>query len=194
MSRVDASELSFDGTWIDGYIPNLEEMRKLARLYRDLDAGRDYGFSEASDDWLPEDFFRGIASAIREKFHHGNHPCDIEPTPCLMWLIKTNKKPSDPKTLPLYEEYLADPRKENYYHLVTVHYECPVGEHCLQQVIEDLHFESKPESAYHDPERFAGAVQEVLDYYVKIMAAPWEQIKKHLCSIAEKENINPIAP
>lgn len=194
MSRVDAAELSFEGTWIDGYIPDLKKMKKLAHLYRDLDAGRDYSFSVASDAWRADHFFAAIASAIRENFHHETPFPDVEPIPCLMWLIKTDKKPSEPKMLPLYEEYEADPRKENYHHLITVHRECPVGKRCLQRLMEDLHFESKPETAYNDWERFASAVQETLNYYVDVMAAPWQQIKNHLYTLSEKQNINPIAP
>jgi hypothetical protein len=194
MSRIDASELSFEGTWIDGYIPKLKEMKKLAQLYRSLDASGDYGFSAASDAWLAEDFFSGIASAIREKFHHETSFHAVEPIPCLMWLIKTNKKPSEPKMLPLYEEYETDVRKENYYHLITVHRQCPVEEECLQRVIKDLHFESKLETAYSDPKRFTVTAQTALDYYVNIMAAPWQQIKNHLYTLSEKQNINLIAP
>lgn len=197
MVRVDAEELFFQGTWIDGYIPKRQEIERLARLYRGLDIDeqgipRNYGFSQATDVWLAEDFFGGIASAIRDKFHHENLPPNIQPAPCLMWLIQTNKEPYEHKMLPLYEEYQADPRKENYYHLVTVRQECPAGEGCLQQVIKDLHFESKTESTYVDLKRFTDAVHELLDYYVDIVAAPWQQIKKHLRTISE--NINPIGP
>jgi hypothetical protein len=192
MSRIDVSELSFEGTWIDGYIPKLKDMKKLSRLYKDLDAGGDYGFSQASGVWLPEDFFAQIASAIRDDFHDKSLSPDDQLVPCLMWLIQTDKEPSDPKLLPLYEEYQVDPRKEDYYHLVTIHRECPIREGCLQQVIKNLHFESKLQTAYSDPERFTTAVQEALNYYVNIMSAPWGEVLKHLRTMSG--NIHPISP
>lgn len=190
MVRVDLTQLSCHGTWIDGYLPGIKEMKRLARLYRDLDVGEQglpqmYGFSQATDGWLQEDYFGSIASALRARYHHENLSPDVRTAPCCMWLIKIDKEPSHPRIKPIYEEYKVDPRKENYYHLISIHDECPVEEDCLQQVMQDLHFESKLESDYIDQERFMGAVRKVLQQYVGIMAAPWLDVETHLDAISE---------
>jgi len=102
-----------------------------------------------------------------------------------MWFARMDKEPRNPKMLPLYEEHLADRRKEDYYHLITIHDECPVADDCLQQIIDDLCFESKPEMAYVDREHFRDTVQNILTYYVGIVATPQEEVKKHLRIISK---------
>jgi len=178
-------ELSFHGTWIDGYIPGIEKMKRLVQRYRDLDRDlrglpREYGFSQTTKGWTQEDYFGSIASAIRDKFDRDNLPPDIRPTPCFIWLAKVDKKLYDPKMMPLYEEYRADPRKERYYHLITVHEECLVAEDCFQQVINKLYFETKPEAAYVNRTHFMSTVYKALTRFVEITAAPWLEVERQL--------------
>lgn len=191
MGRVDVENESMRGTWIDGYLPDIGEMRRLARLYRGLDTDErglpgDYGFSQATEGWSSEDFFGSIASAVRDKFEHEKLSPDVRPTPCLMWLVHIDRPPSDPKMRPIYEEFLADPRRDDYYHLITIHKECPVEEGCLQQVMQDLHFSQKTETGYGDRERFTAAVRETLDRYVGIMASTWLEVERLLEAVSDK--------
>ena len=190
VARVDVTELSIQGTWIDGYLPSVEKMRQLAQKYRHLDTDKhglplEYGFSQASDVWLQEDYFGAIAAAIRTKFDYENLSPDVRPTPCCMWLMQINKEPSDRTVLPLYHEYSADPRKEDYYHLITIHDECPVAEGCLQQVVRDLCFEPKPKTAYTDQIGFVGSVHEILTRHVRTLASPCLEVERQLDSISD---------
>jgi len=124
MVRVDTSRHSVHGTWIDGYLPGSEKIKQLAQKYRHLDIDqqgmpREYGFSQASEVWKQEDFFEAMASALRADFDYKNLHPDVRPAPCCMWLMQTKREHSDAKTLPLYQEYLAESRKADYYHLIT---------------------------------------------------------------------------
>lgn len=85
----------------------------------------------------------------------------------------------------LFTEYSADPRKDDYYHLITIHDKCPVAEGCLQKVIKDLHFEPKLETTYIDHEHFVDVVHEVLTRYVGIMAAPWLEVERQLDAVSD---------
>jgi len=183
MVRVDLSQLSFSGTWIDGYIPNTEEMKRLAKLYGYLDIGEDrlpkaYGFSQAPEEWTNNDYFTSIATAIRSSFDREKFSPITQPMPCGMWLIKIDNEPSDSKIRPIYDEYKVGPNKKNYYHLVTIHNECPVHESCLQKVMQDLHFDQKSDTEYIDPQGFQRAVHKLLYRCLSIMAAPWTEIER----------------
>jgi hypothetical protein len=186
MGRAEVAELSFQGTWVDGYIPNRSEMKRLARLYREMDTdegGRPavYGFGYASAAWSRQDYFNSIASALRDTYHRENVPSGVHTTPCFMWLFATDKEPTAPQAMPLYEEYLADDRRDDYYHLVTIHREeCPVADGCLQTLMSDLQFESKPSEAYTALGKFERATHQILTRYVGIIAAPQQEIRKHL--------------
>lgn len=189
MVRVDIRQLSCHGTWIDGYIPSIEELKQLSHLYQDFDIDeqglpRAYGFSQATD-WSQEEYFGSIASAFRGSFHrHGLSP-NVQPPQCCMWLIKIEKEPSDPRIKPIYEEYKADSRKENYYHLIAICDECPVEDPCLQRIIQNLRFEAKPGTAYVNRELFMGTVRNLLSQYVRATVAPWLELERHLDTITD---------
>ena len=137
MARIDVADQSFRGTWLDGYLPGIEKMKDLALKYKHLDYDEhglpiEYGFSQLPDAWKQEDYFSVISSAIRTKYDHVTLPSDVRPVPCLTWLFQIDKQPWDTKLQPIFEEYAADPRRQDYFHIVTVHEECPVKEGCLQ--------------------------------------------------------------
>jgi hypothetical protein len=179
MARIDVQNLGYHGAWVDGYLPDLKGMQKIARLYRNLDTG-EYGFSQAGETWSREDFFGSIASAIRAGADRDQLPSDVQPAPCCLWLTKIGKRPTDSRMMPLYEETLADPRGSDYYHIVTIHEACPAENACLDRVIKNLHFEPKPETAYANPDEFRAAAREMLTRYLNIMAAPWLEVERLL--------------
>jgi len=179
MARVDVQNLGYHGTWVDGYLPDLTGMRKLARLYRNLDTG-EYGFSQAGKTWSREDFFGSIASAIRTRADRDLLPSDVQPAPCCLWLTKVGKRPTDSRVMPLYEEALADPRGTDYYHIVTIHEACPAENACLDRLIKDLRFEPKPDTAYANPDEFRAAARDMLTRYLNIVAAPWLEVERLL--------------
>jgi hypothetical protein len=189
MARVDVTQQSIHGTWVDGYLPGLDKMKQLAQKYRHLDVDQrglplEYGFNQASEKWNQEDFFGSIGSALRTDFDYKNLSPDVRPAPCCMWLMKIDKQPSEEEFVPLYQEHKAEPRKKDYYHLVTIHDQCPVAESCFQQVIQKLHFEPKLDTAYADKERFIDAVHKCLSHYVDVVAAPWLEVERHLNTVS----------
>jgi len=188
MARIDVTEQSIQGTWIDGYLQNRAEMKRLAQRYRELDAP-EYGFSGASEIWTREDYFRSMAEALRFRFDHDRLPAGVRPVPCDMWLLQITKN-ADPRVKPIHAEYQADSRKEDYFHLITIHDECPIAEDCLQKVVSALKFEPKPIRTYVDPDQFQEAVREVLAEYVDLTAAPWNEVKRRLNELGE--NLLPI--
>jgi len=179
MARIDAQNLGYHATWVDGYLPDLKEMRKIARLHRNLDTG-EYGFSQAGEAWSREDFFGSMASAIRTRADREQLPQDVQPAPCCLWLTKIDRRPTDPMIVPLYEEALADPRRTDYCHIVTIHEACPAENACLDRLIRDLRFELKLENAYAKPDEFRTAARDVLTRYLNIMAAPWLEVERLL--------------
>jgi hypothetical protein len=190
MVRFDTSQQSTHGTWIDGYLPSIEKMKQLAQKYHHLDIDQqglplEYGFGQVSEIWKEEDIFGAIASAMRAAFDYKNLPPDVRPAPCCMWLMQTNREPANEKTLPLYQEYLAEPRKADYYHLITIHDECPIAEACLQQVVRNLGFRPKPETTYVDKESFVDAVSESLTHYVGMIATPWLEVEEQLDALSD---------
>jgi len=189
MVRVDATELSVDGTWIDGYLPTAEALRQMAESYRHMDdallSPGEHGFHLAyerskSGKLLPGDLAAGLAAAFRSKFDHDSLPPRDRPVPCCMWLFQSDRESHDPRMKPLYEEYLADPGRDDYYHLVSIRRECSADDECLQRVLDNLRFEQKSEDGYKNRERFLDSVRELLAHYVDIMAAPWLEIERLL--------------
>lgn len=190
MSRIDVVELSFQGTWIDGYLPGIEKIKQLAQKYRDLDRDEqgipmEYGFTQVNSAWSQMDYFASMASAIREKFDRENVPAKSRSALCFTWAAKVDKQPRNAKALPLYEEYLTDPRRDDYCHFITIHEECPIEEDCLRHLMQQLHFQSKPDNNYRNPERFKDSVHQILTDYVNIIAVPQQQVKDRLKLISD---------
>ena len=192
MSQIEALGLSIEGTWIDGYLPGMEKIRRLAQKYQDLDLTREgvpmeYGFTSDNKTWLRMDYFASLASAVRDKFDRENVAAKKRFTPCLTWMVKIDKKPSDERALPLYEEYLADPRKDDYCHLINMHEEHLYREcdSCTKHLIEQLGFQVKPENSYQNFERFEDAAEQILTDYVNIIAVPQQHVDKHLKLISD---------
>lgn len=177
--------LGYRATWTDGYLPSLQEMRSLAARYKKLDIDEmgtcPYGFSQAGPSWTREDFFSSMAAAMRNRFDAEELPGDVQPAaPCCMWLARFGIRPNDPSMESLYRETVADPRGDDYYHLIHIRDECPVGDRCTQTVVCNLHFEIKPKDAYADYERFARAASEILEHYLDIVSAPWQEVERLL--------------
>ncbi len=71
MVRIDAVEMSIQGTWIDGYLPERGEIERLLSLYCivDLDYGgltQKYNLNHVTEKWSREDIFISLASALQE--------------------------------------------------------------------------------------------------------------------------------
>lgn len=189
MTRVDADNLGFHGTWVDGYLPGLPGMKELAGKYRHLDIEDNgtpgpYGFSQAGDKWTREDFFGAIGSALRARFDHAELPDDERPAPCFLWLARFDKPATDVIVQPLYEETLADPRREDYCALIAIREACSVEGGCLQNVLRRVCFEPKADAAYADLARFSQAAGALLNRYLDIVAAPWLEVERLLGSVA----------
>ena len=173
------------GSWVDGHLPGRQEMKQLAQSYHDLKKSRyqlpaDCILDAASGIWTEADIAGAIAATVRANFDYENLSADERPVPCNLWMLQIDREPHDPRMKPLYTEFLADPRKESYYHLITIHEECPAEEQCFQEVLDKLGFQVKPHKAYADLAGFQNGVHELLDYYVGLTAAPFLEIQRLL--------------
>lgn len=192
MSRIDVVELSIQGTWIDGYLPGTEKLKHLIQKYRDLDLTQEgvpmeYGFTCDNRGWSRMDYFASLASAIRDNIDRENVPAKSRTGLCFTWAVKIDRKPSDERILPLYEEYLADPRRDDYCHIINIHEghlyrEC---NNCIQHITQQLDFQSKPDSSYRNFESFQKAVEQLLTGYTNIIALPQRQVDDHLKLISD---------
>jgi hypothetical protein len=190
MSRIDVVELSTQGTWIDGYLPGMEKIKQLVQKYQELDRDEqgipmEYGFTQVNSGWSQMDYFASIATALRDEFDRKNVPDKGRAGLCFTWTVKIDKEPADNEALPLYEEYLADPKKDDYCHIISIHGECPVEENCLQHLIRQLNFELRPDSSYANPEKFKDSARQILTGYVNVIAAPQQQVRNHLKLISD---------
>jgi len=166
-------------------------MVELAHQYLDfIDFGVDgagqvvsYSDGQAGAVWQVGDLFVSMAGEIRTKTDHDSLPPGGRVVPCCMWLVRFDGEPSAPKIRSLYEEAMADPRRADYYHLITVHEDCPVEEECLQRVLGSLRFELKPDDTYADLTRFRDTTRGMLACYHSIMAAPWHKVGRVFDSV-----------
>ncbi len=183
-------EVSFQGTWNDGYVPEMERLKHLARKYRELDLTPEgvpmqYGFS-CDNKWSRVDYFASMASALRNMFHRKNVPADIQNKMCFSWVLKIDKKPTDERVMPIYEEYVADPRRDGYCHIINIHEahlyrKC---DRCIAHTFKQLDFEPKLRESYRNFEGFQEAVEQLLTEYVDIMGVPQTLVDSHLKSIS----------
>jgi len=192
MSRIEVMELAFDlqGTWIDGYLPGMEKMKQPVRKRQDLDRNKrgiplDYNSKQVNSAWSQMGHFSSVASAIREKFDRENILAKSRPPMCFAWTAKVDKQPRDAKVLPLYEEYLTDPRRDDYCHFITIHGYCPIEEDCLRHLMQQLHFQSKPDNSYLNLERFKDSVYNILTDYVNTVAVSQQQLKDRFALISD---------
>jgi hypothetical protein len=185
MVRMDVQQQSVVGTWMDGYLPPRQELRQLAQSYRGLKKGRyklpvECVLEPAPGTWTEADIAGSIAATVRANFDYENLSADERPTPCNLWILQIDREPCDPRMKPIYAEFLADPRRERYYHLITIHEECSVEEQCLQEVLDNLGFRSKLQGSYADLAGFQRGVRELVDYYVGLMTAPFLEVQRLL--------------
>ena len=178
--------MSMDGTWIDGYLPGIDRMQELAGRYKHVPGTvPDYTLDDAKL-WTQEQLFGSMAATFRGYFDRDKLPSGTRPAPCSMWLAQFSREPHDPRIKPLYEEWLADPRRDDYFHLISIHDECPVAEECLRNTLGKLEFESRSGDTYENNERFQDAVYELLTWYVDVMAAPWLEVHRQIAISSQK--------
>lgn len=178
-------EQSTLGTWIDGYLPSQRELEDLAHTYPQVQVPDRTPEVRGTTSWHRNgqlDLAGSIGAAIRDDFDRNRLPTGVQPVPCCMWLLQIDREPVDPRMTPAYEEYLADPHRGDYYHLVSIRDDCPVGEECLAKLLQDMHFRDRIREQYQDWERFRGNTQELLSHYVDIMAAPFLEVQRLLAT------------
>jgi hypothetical protein len=185
MSRSDVTDLGIQGTWIDGYLPGIQEIKAM------IESGRHpspYGYGQFHKQATPQDYCAAWTEDIRLNFDRENLTDGITVWPCFTWFVKIDKQPEDARAMPLYEEYLTDPRKEDYCHVIAIHGECPLEEDCLQHLIQQLNFELRPDTSYADPARFKGSVRQILADYVSVIGAPQQWVTNRLKLVSHKLN------
>jgi len=173
MAWIDSGDVYGDITidLVDGYLADKSNLMDL------VSQNLVFAFrgSASCEKWISDDIYQHLGDVIRHSF------CKQQKTPgvrskgyCEAWLLNPEKG-VDPGFKLKRKKY----QKENRRMLITLHYDCKVGEECLHNLIEQSKFDIIPESNYKDYDAFHDAADRLFETISTPFLAP--------CVVAKQE-------
>jgi hypothetical protein len=189
MVILRTNEYGWNGTLIDGYVPEREKLEKLyLKYFRPCDLEPTPKPGNHSRDTLIYEVLEGKRGSFCSKIMR-KYPSMVEKDrgkvklkcECDLYIIgNENNRPIQGKASYLTEEFDFEGKIEDYRIVLLFDHECREPANCITQALEEVDFQIKKPDQYKDFEKFKEAGRILLVENLNFFNAPCMMVEKNL--------------